>query len=222
MINKYVVYALIDPITGGIRYIGKTQSGTNKRLSQHLANANKGLKSHVYCWIRSLTKLGLTPLIEVLESYDSSKRLYESEQALIAIHKESGVLTNLTDGGPGRTGSSCSDETKQKLRVSVAKFHRENPEKSQFQVNAMMAYHAANPEAQSGRLKKFFEEHPQAAIERSVANGGRAIVDQYGNVYPTLAGAARKLGLQNANIRKVLKGLAPATGGYSFCYQESF
>jgi group I intron endonuclease len=59
------IYTLSDPITNEIRYIGKTIN-INIRLSQHIAESMKA-KNHKASWIKSLTKKGLLPKIDVID-----------------------------------------------------------------------------------------------------------------------------------------------------------
>lgn len=52
----------------------------------------------------------------------------------------------------------------------------------------------------------------------SFAHGGRSFVDQYGNKYDSIKGAARSLGIAASDICRVLKGTRYYVGGYSFKY----
>ena len=52
----------------------------------------------------------------------------------------------------------------------------------------------------------------------SRANGGRAIIDQNGVVYPTLRGLARDLTLNRGEVKKVLSGERLEYRGYVFRY----
>ena len=47
--RKSTIYALCDPITKVIRYIGKTIVKLNVRLSQHVSASKKGRKNHLHC-----------------------------------------------------------------------------------------------------------------------------------------------------------------------------
>jgi hypothetical protein len=57
------IYTLAHPITGEIRYVGKT-CRYEKRKIEHLYEDNRTRKSN---WIKSLRNLGLKPVMEPLE-----------------------------------------------------------------------------------------------------------------------------------------------------------
>jgi predicted GIY-YIG superfamily endonuclease len=60
------IYALVCPITGGTRYIGKTQI-PDRRLNAHIAKARTGQTNH-HCarWIRQLLAKDLRPTFEII------------------------------------------------------------------------------------------------------------------------------------------------------------
>lgn len=60
------IYALRDPTTGAIRYIGKTHIEVYKRVSGHLAEARKGNGTAKARWLRSLLEMGQRPDVVVL------------------------------------------------------------------------------------------------------------------------------------------------------------
>ena len=62
------IYALVDPITFEIRYIGKTNN-QYQRYHQHLSENNKTYKCH---WVQSLLARGLLPILQILEEVDDS------------------------------------------------------------------------------------------------------------------------------------------------------
>lgn len=62
---KYI-YCLSDPRTGDVRYIGKTNQ-PKLRLYGHLTE--KGRRTRKYFWIRSLQRIGLKPILEILEEF---------------------------------------------------------------------------------------------------------------------------------------------------------
>lgn len=65
--NNWKIYSLIDPRTGVVRYIGKTDN-TKRRLRVHLAEAkHSNGHNHRLNWIRSLLSENLVPILIILE-----------------------------------------------------------------------------------------------------------------------------------------------------------
>lgn len=92
------IYALIDPRTNKIRYIGKANN-PKERLRLHLQPTNLKYFTYKNNWIKSLLKLGLKPLLRILEIV-SIKEWKEKESYYIKFYKKYG-LANSTDGGDG-------------------------------------------------------------------------------------------------------------------------
>lgn len=112
---QYIIYALKDPVTKEIRYIGKSASGL-KRPQEHLKPKEYNKHTHKAHWVKSLILRGLQPEIEVLLVLDSGDQLDSEEIRLIAEYRAAGAaLTNATDGGEGALGRKVSEETRQKV-----------------------------------------------------------------------------------------------------------
>jgi hypothetical protein len=63
------IYSLSCPISGEIKYIGKTTNSLQHRLNVHVCDRNKE-KSPKSDWIKQLIEQGLHPIIEELECGD--------------------------------------------------------------------------------------------------------------------------------------------------------
>ena len=109
------IYGLYDPRTYRIRYIGKTVR-IKGRFSYHL---NDRRNTHKGRWISSLSKIGMEPImrvIEVIENDDDTIWPWR-ERYWISRAKECGEsLTNLDDGG--NSGFKKSPESVEKMRQS--------------------------------------------------------------------------------------------------------
>lgn len=90
------IYALTDPVTGEIRYIGKANDAA-KRLKSHLRDACRR-RTPVYAWVRKLVAAGQAPGLVVLAEC-APEQWQELEVALIAEHRRGGRLLNVADGG---------------------------------------------------------------------------------------------------------------------------
>lgn len=100
MITTFI-YALCEPGTRTVRYIGKAND-PEKRFKGHIQDSIK-LNSHLGCWLRSLRSRGVTPNMVVLRevSYDQWEI---AEERYIRLARGCGIkLLNLTDGGEGIT-----------------------------------------------------------------------------------------------------------------------
>lgn len=94
------IYALTDPVTDEVRYVGKADR-VKVRYVSHLREARSGKDSYKCNWIRQLINNGQTPKLIVLEeiSQDEWKKaeIYYIEEFKRLGHN----LTNLAKGGEG-------------------------------------------------------------------------------------------------------------------------
>lgn len=103
---KWTVYALRDPISNTIRYVGWTSLSVKTRLRRHryeILRKTGDAWTHMHhraTWLRSLLDKGLWPTIEVLES-GFGEGFEATERKWIAHFRSLGDLTNTTDGGEG-------------------------------------------------------------------------------------------------------------------------
>lgn len=97
------IYGLCDPVTGELRYIGKTVN-LKARIRDHM-NHKLTEDNYKSRWLRTLPGL---PKVVVLEETDADQ-LNESEQFHIAYFRSIGArLTNLTIGGDGFDSAMAS------------------------------------------------------------------------------------------------------------------
>jgi hypothetical protein len=96
--KEYKIYALIDPITDSVRYVGVTTGYLSSRLSQHKhAAIKKNSGTRVYKWIRSLVAQNMFPKIKLIEICD--KEAWEKREKFWI--KQFNNLTNTHEGGVG-------------------------------------------------------------------------------------------------------------------------
>lgn len=130
------VYALVEPHTRLVRYIGKTTKGS-KRYRDHLLASNLKSNTHKNHWIKSLLQTGEQPECHVLE-YTQEKRLDETERWWILYAKLSlWPLTNATEGGEGSAGRVISSETRRKISESLKGRKLSEDHKEKCRVNML-------------------------------------------------------------------------------------
>lgn len=92
------IYALLDPETGAVRYIGQSIRPL-ERLKNHINEQSNCHRSH---WLQSLKRKGLKPELRILESVAGEWPWQEAERYWIARGRREGwPLTNNTTGGDG-------------------------------------------------------------------------------------------------------------------------
>jgi len=95
--NTTFIYALTDPRTFEVRYIGKSDN-PYERYCKHLLDISK---THKVAWVKLLLSLGLLPILQIVEQCDKSV-WQQKERDWIAFEKRCGCnLTNATEGGSG-------------------------------------------------------------------------------------------------------------------------
>jgi hypothetical protein len=90
------IYALCDPDTKEIRYIGKANNAKT-RFTGHLWYSTRR-KTPLYSWIRKLESFDKKPLLRILEVVPYSE-WKATEKRLIADYRKTSRLLNLADGG---------------------------------------------------------------------------------------------------------------------------
>lgn len=120
---KVYLYTLEHPITGEVRYAGKTINPIYKRLKGHLKGI-KFNKSHSVNWIKSLLEQNLKPIIKLYDIVDES--VWEDEERLmIAQLKEWGFnLTNQQLGGDSKHTLKITQEHKNNISKGLLSSER--------------------------------------------------------------------------------------------------
>lgn len=140
-----VIYALIDPTTRLIRYVGKTVR-SKARFNDHLRSNSL---THCSRWIQELAALGFQPEFCVLEQVADEALLSMSEIWWISYGLSCGwPLTNLTSGGDGML--SPSEETRQK--ISKVHLGRKRSEDTKLKISTVVANSWQNEEIAARRI----------------------------------------------------------------------
>lgn len=229
------IYSLDCPITGEIKYIGKTIKSLNNRLSGHIVDSRRDRRK-VSNWIKSLMGKGLKPnicLIEETENWEFEEQFYISYFRFLGFN-----LKNLSSGGEvGSIGVKWSVEQRKKLSeslkgriVSEATRKKLSISKKGIKYGPMKEYHKKKiSEANKG--KKMAEI---AKLRLSVSTKGRkmtgvgrsriVIQSEKSGVlirsWENIKIASKGLEISRTSIINNLKGRTNSAGGYKWTYKH--
>lgn len=110
IVNPNYIYALIDPQTNQIRYVGKTNN-LKLRFRGHINEAKRGKRDHKNRWVASLLKKDFVPVVRVLEECGDDWK--EKETYWIAKLRSDGC--NLTNSKLGGDGIDPCEESRRKM-----------------------------------------------------------------------------------------------------------
>lgn len=120
-----LIYALSDPRTGEVRYIGATSRSLEVRLAEHLQNRRSS--AYRVRWINSLLNEGVRPEIAAIAVVPLAE-LSDAECRWIATYRAAGArLTNTTDGGLMNGVPGIPPEVREKMRQAAIR-RMEDPE----------------------------------------------------------------------------------------------
>jgi len=116
-VKTTTIYGLFDPREPAhIRYVGKTVN-LKARINAHKGSASRGVKNHVYNWVRKLANDGVNFTYKVLEVIPAGGCWEDRERYWIYYYRELGHgLTNIADGGGGCSGFVLSEERKEQIK----------------------------------------------------------------------------------------------------------
>lgn len=111
MIN---IYALSDPRTHEVRYVGQTRLTVERRAARHVDVSRLGGDAYLARWLRQLDRAGYRPLVALVQAVDDV-HADDAETYWISYFRASGCpLTNVSSGGSGRRAAH-SEETRRKI-----------------------------------------------------------------------------------------------------------
>ena len=183
------IYALIDPITKRVRYVGKTVKEPSARLSAHMSSCDERCY-HSARWLSSLKDRGLVPEISVLIKVPHGHDWSMWERFWISWFR--GInpdLTNHTEGGDGAVTRGSRGRV-----VSCGQCGQEV-----FKYGFQIKKHDHLFCGMSCK-SKFFAGNQLSKREREADS--IVSLHSYGLSYDEIAG---KVGLSRATIWKVLK-----------------
>jgi len=160
MSSAVSIYALSDPRTREVRYVGKT-TDPRQRLRQHSSDS-RGRITPTKAWLRSLRRDGLTPIMQVLETCTADAWEERERHHIARLRAEGCRLTNLAEGG---NQPLCSPE----VRRANAALINGGEDRPIFALVRAMWQHVRDVEAKGGRA-----DAQRLAIARIKTSSGEA------------------------------------------------
>lgn len=113
------IYALVDPTTDEIRYIGKTCRKLDVRLKEHIYDCiRRPRSSHKVNWISNLISQNKIPKIELLDTTEFELSEQIEKNWIDKLISEGVNLTNCTQGGEFCTfGSKLSSDIRDHMSI---------------------------------------------------------------------------------------------------------
>lgn len=230
--TRPIIYGLVDPRTGELRYIGQSTKGL-ERARSHWWPSTLRAESHTHKarWLKSLLACGMVPEVVILEHCRSTRDLPDAERFWIRRARKRGAqLTNVSDGGEsGACGYRWSAEQRAALRASrsteewktKARWSRlavvRRPEYRRLQSERAFAA-AARPAVKAARAK--LAADPEYRQKLSRAGGGRPVrCIETRALYPSLSEAARRFGVTPAVMSAALTGRQNTVKGLHVRYE---
>ena len=116
------IYALIDPRTGRVRYVGKADN-PRERLLVHLEPNQLQVKSKKNSWLKNLLNAKLKPQMKILEVVDFNNWQRQEKYWIAYYRQQTSNLTNLADGGVGAYSTSLRNPFSRHLHTEQTKMH---------------------------------------------------------------------------------------------------
>jgi len=177
------IYALCEPDTGEVRYIGKSDS-PRKRFRDHLLDDTQTHKTH---WIQSILSRGLKPKLKIIDEVNAQE-WPAIEAAYIQFFEESGArLVNSSPGGEHvvHTKEVCAKISASKIGWSPSQAQRDTQ-------SASMTGRTLAPEyvfhARECRIQKDDEKYQKMLSLRKEGKTIQEIADFFGMLHGSVTG----------------------------------
>lgn len=133
-----IIYGLCDPLTGELRYVGKSsRDDPRQRVSEHYYAALRRADTHVARWIRKVGRPTVVVLEQDPDDLDDAERWWIAKLSIFR-------LCNHTEGGDGGRGLSPSAE--RRAIVSAKLKGRPKSPETRARIAAAARRRSENPE----------------------------------------------------------------------------
>jgi hypothetical protein len=230
---EYYVYAILDPRKEINNIIFKYEPfyigyGKNNRINEHLNHKRElNRKCHKSSKVLSIINSGNIPILlkikENLTFEEANKLEIEFIRLLVRIDKNTGILTNHTDGGIGTKNKILSQESKDKMSAShIGIMHTEESKlKMSLKKLGMPLSDKAKQNmsiAQSGKNNTFYGKHHNLDTLSTCkkVNQLDKITGEIIKQYPSVMEAERANNFKH--IHDVCNGKRKSSGGFNWKY----
>lgn len=161
------IYALADPTTRQVRYVGKTKVSVEARLRGHITDSARHQYLPRFKWINGLLLHGLRPEICELENVGGDD-WREAERFWIAYLRFLGCdLLNATAGGDGIDGFRHAEETKARQSGAAVRRYMRAGEREKTGESVRLAYISDEKRARLGAAIRKALARPESIARRS-------------------------------------------------------
>ncbi len=192
------IYALVDPVTDAVRYVGKAVD-VERRLRRHLKDARDGKRDHKSLWIASLLRQNLRPCVKILEECGDDWQ--SAEIRWIANLRAGGC--DLTNTAPGGEGIVITDETRRRMsEAKKGKTPHNKGKQATAEVKAKLS-DAAKRRFDSMTLEQRREYMERANSVSPHEKGYRHTPEARRKISQSLKGNRRTAKLSDADVRAI-------------------
>ncbi len=213
--NAYYIYALTDPRSQQIRYVGKTCLAPIQRLAQHLKPSQINKQTHKARWLRQLILNNEKLLLSALETCSTKDAANKAEISWISQLRKNGTpLTNKTDGGDGQSpGYVTSYQTKQK--ISTALSGRSVTDEWRAKLSKARIGHRVSLETRNKLSKKRKGIRLSNETRTKMRGPRRQLKDENGIHYKNIKDVVDKLNICRTSLWRHLNGQQAHVGGHT-------
>ena len=225
-----VIYSLVCPKTGLVRYIGQTkQLNPIKRYYQHKYQWQRSTKlSHVNSWFKSLYNENLFPKFEILEDGIDVNRLNIAEKEYIKLFKSIGAdLTNIEEGGKGDHERFTQKEEWKSKRLETLKTSEKWKARGKIQSEIMKKRHSDG--IHKIGFKYLTQDQLKECYKRAAISNGQKVcsIDDYNNIIKEFSSVKEAAEFYNIKSPSQIgsacagKRRCKTAGGYKWRYSET-
>lgn len=220
MMHKTNVIYKLEHLKSGKIYIGKTVRELRTRISEHIYN------NYNYRIDNAIQKYGIGSFdIDVIAEADTEEELLALEKFFIEFYGcKSPNGYNLTDGGEGISGYIFPEEVVQKIaeqnrgrklsektRINMSEAHKGHPVSKKTRIKLSIANTGKSYHVSDETRKKLSETRPNKRF---------VICIETGEIFKSLAEAAKWAGISDSFMCKICKGEKATGGGYHWKYAD--